>query len=254
MAIMDDIKQQWRNMREKPLKERIAYFLSYYKWYAVACIGVIAVLVGMLIGNLLQKETVISGVMLNSTNASSQSAYDDFSQRFLDEMELSNKDFKVSITSNLTYLPNSKENAENNYATVQSLLAQTSGALLDFVVGNLSSAQNLAYSRFFMDLSKVLSQEQMQRFAPYIHYIDLAVIEKIDEAVASGNYDVDIKIPDSKKPEEMEQPVAAFIDVSASQWLSDIYTLKAEPIVFGVAENAPRKEAIQRLIDCLLPQ
>lgn len=254
MAIMDDIKQQWRNMREKPLKERIAYFLSYYKWYTVACIGVIVVIVGILVGNLLQKDTVISGVMLNSTNASSESAYKDFSQRFLDELELSNKDFEVSITSNLTYLPSSQENAENNYGTVQALLAKTSGSLLDFVVGNLSSSQNLAYSRFFMDLSKVLSQEQMQRLAPYIYYIDLAVIEKIEEAVEAGNYDVDIKIPDGKKPEEMEKPVAIFIDVSSSQWLSEIYTLNAEPIVFAVAENAPRKEAIQKLVDCLMPQ
>ena len=254
MAVMDDIKAEWKKMRGKPLAERIRYFVSYYKWYVVACVAVIAVLATILVGYMLKKEPILSGIMLNSSSASSESAYDDFSNRFLEEIGVNGKEYEVSITSNLTYLPNNEENAPNNYGTVQSLLAQTSGGLLDFMIGNLSSVQSLAYSQFFVDLSEVMSQEQLQQLAPYICYIDLAVIEMIEAAVEAGDYEADIPIPDCKKPEEMQRPMAAFLDVSSSDWLSEIYPYAAEPIVLAVAVNVPHKEVLLMLIDCLLQQ
>lgn len=254
MAVMDDIKAEWQKMREKPLRERIQYFMSYYKWYVVACVAVISIIATIIVGNLLKKEPILSGVMLNSTNASSDSAFDNFSKRFLDKTGVDSEEFEVSITANLTYRPEDQENAESNYATVQTLAAQTSGALLDFVVGDISTIQNLGYSGFFTDLSELLTQEQMQQLAPYLCYIDLAVIEAIDKAVEDGNFELDMKIPDCKKPEEMQKPIPAFLDVSSSGWFAEIYPYAMKPVVLAVAVNAPHKEAILQLIDCLLPQ
>ena len=254
MAVMDDIKMEWKKMREKSLRERIGYFMSYYKWYVVAFIAMIAIIATIIVGNLLKKEPILSGIMLNSTNASSDSAFDDFSSRFLNETGADSEKFEVSIVSNLTYRPENKENAESNYAAIQALTAQTSGALLDFVIGNSSVVQNLSYSGYFTDLAELLTQEQMQQLAPYICYIDLAVIEKIEEAVEAGNYEADIDIPDCRKPEEMEKPMAVFLDVSGSDWLTEIYPYAVEPVVLAVAVNAPRKEAVLKLIDCLLLQ
>lgn len=254
MAVMDDIKAEWEKMREKPLSERIAYFLSYYKWYAVAAIAVLALIATILVGNLLKKEPVLSGVMLNSSTATSESAFDDFSKRFLDETGIDSEEFEVSITSNLTYRPEDQENAESNYATVQTLAAQAAGALLDFIVGDISTMQNLGYSGFFTDLSELLTQEQMQQLAPDLCYIDLAVIEAIDKAVEDGNFELDMKIPDCKKPEEMQKPMAAFLDVSSSGWFTEIYPYGVEPIALAVAVNAPHQQALLQLIDCLLLQ
>lgn len=254
MAVMDDIKAEWKKMREKPLQERVQYFLSYYKWYVVAGIAVLAIIASVFVGGLLKKEPILSGVMLNSSTATSESAFDDFAKRFLEETGVDSEELEVSIISNLIYRPEDKENLESNYTAVQTLAAQTAGALLDFVVGDLSTVQNLGYSRFFTDLSEWLTEEQMQQLAPYLCYVDLAVIEAIEEATDAGNFELDIEIPDCKKPEEMEKPMAAFLDVSSSGWFEEIYPYATEPVVFAVAVNAPHREAIVQLIDCLLPQ
>lgn len=254
MSVMDDIKTEWEKMRERPLQERIQYFLNYYKWCVVAVVAVLAVIATILVGNLLKKEPVLNGVMLNSSTATSESAFDDFSKRYLEETGLDSEEVEMSLISNMTYRPKDQENAEGNYAAVQMLAAQTAGALLDFVIGDLSTIQNLGYSSFFADLSEVLTEEQMQHLAPYMCYIDIAVIEAIEKAVDAGNFELDIKIPDCKKPEEMQKPMAAFLDVSSSGWFEEIYPYATEPVVFAVAVNAPHREAIVQLIDCLLPQ
>jgi len=254
VAVMDDIKAEWQKMREKPLRERIQYFMSYYKWYVVACVAVISIIATIIVGNLLKKEPILSGVMLNSATATSESAFDNFSKRFLEETGMDSEKFEVSITSNLTYRPEDRESAESNYAAVQTLTAQAAGALLDFIVGDISTVQNLGYSGFFTDLSELLTQEQMQQLAPYLCYIDLAVIEAIDKAVEDGNFELDMKIPDCKKPEEMQKPIPAFLDVSSSGWFAEIYPYATKPVVLAVAVNAPHKEAILQLIDCLHPQ
>lgn len=254
MAVMNDIKAEWEKMREKPLRERIQYFMSYYKWYVVACVAVIAIIATILVGNLLKKEPILSGVMLNSTNASSDSAFDDFSNRFLDAIGMDGEEFEVSIASNLTYRPEDKESLETNYTTVQTLAAQTAGALMDFIAGDLPTLQNLAYSSFFVDLSGVLSQEQMEQLSPYLCYIDMAIIETLEEAAQAGNYDIDIEIPDCKKPEDMQKPIAVLLDVSSSGWFTEIYPYAAKSVVLGVAVNAPHMQAVLQLIDCLLLQ
>jgi hypothetical protein len=254
MGVMDDIKAEWEKMQEKPLRERVEYFMSYYKWYVVAFVAVLAIVATTLVGSLLKKEAVLSIVMLNSTNASSDSAFDDFSQRFLDIIGVDGKEFEVSITTNLTYRPEDNESLETNYTTVQTLAAQTAGALTDFIAGDLQTLQNLAYSGFFTDLSKVLSQEQMEKLSPYLCYVDMAVIEAIEKAAQAGNYELDLKIPDCKKPEEMEKPTAVLLDVSKTGWFEEIYTYTAKSTAIGVAVNAPHTQAILQLIDCLLLQ
>ena len=93
----------------------------------------------------------------------------------------------------------------------------------------------------------------MQQLAPYLCYVDLAVIEAIEEATDAGNFELDIEIPDCKKPEEMEKPMAAFLDVSSSDWFSEIYPYGAKPVALAIAVNAPHREAVLQLIDCLLP-
>ncbi len=251
---MDDIKAEWAKMQEKPLRERFAYFMSYYKWYVVALVAVLAIVATTLVGNLLKKEAVLNIVMLNSSSASSDSAFDDFSQRFLDIIGVDSKEFEVSITSNLTYRPEDKESLETNYTTVQTLAAQTAGALMDFITGDLPTLQNLAYSGFFTDLSEILSQEQMEQFSPYLCYVDMAVIEAIEEAAQAGSYELDLEIPDCKKPEEMQKPMAVLLDVSGSGWFTEIYPYTAKSVAIGVAVNAPHTQAILQLIDCLLLQ
>lgn len=215
-------------------------------------VAIIAAFAAFFVFEASKKEAVISGIMLNSMNAVSENSFERFSERFLDALNVDQTKFEISLTTNLTYSSDNEENAESNYAAVQVLLAQTSGNLLDFVIGDLASVQTLAYSSFFIDLSTVLSEEQMDRYEPYLCYIDLAVIEAIEAAVASENYDADISIPDCTKPETMKKPVPVFIDTRECQHLSEIYPYGSDRIVIAVAVNAPHEEMLSKLVDFLM--
>ena len=91
--------------------------------------------------------------------------------------------------------------------------------MLDFVVCDITSMENLAYSEFFVDLSTVLTKEQLDAYAPYLLYMDMAFLEDLKEIVESENYDVEIEVPDSTKPETMEKPIPVFINISGSAYL-----------------------------------
>ena len=92
----------------------------------------------------------------------------------------------------------------------------------------------------------------MKQYEPYFLYIDLAVIERLEEIALLKDYDGDFSVPDSDKPEDMINPIPVFLDISGSEKISSIYSNEQDRIVFAVAVHSLREKAVCKFIDFLV--
>ena len=71
---------EWKKMCQKPLKQRLAYFWDYYKWYAIAA-AVLLAAVAVYVGGLLSEaEDSVYGLMLNTCNMLNQQRNEQLAQ------------------------------------------------------------------------------------------------------------------------------------------------------------------------------
>lgn len=237
-----------REIRRKKLRN----FLDYYKWHTVAAAVLIAIMISQIYTNLISEDILLSGVMLNSRVAlSGEASISEFTDAFLKELQLDPKKYGLDIMGNLTYFSEYETSPMDTYYSVQALSAQVSAGTLDFVVGNQEAMVALAYGDFYADLSRVLSLEVFAQYAPYLLYMDQAILEQMQATDWSGEETVTVEFPDPRDPAAMGAPIPVLIDVSGSKALSDIYFGVEEPLVFAVAGNAPHPENVEAMLEFL---
>lgn len=220
----------------------------------VAILAAVLAVVLFLLISAGDKKVILSGMLLNHDPEVSEDMLSEAGTAFLAGLQADNAD--VALLTDWTYVTDDEEKAEDNYYTIQALSTYVQEGLLDFVTGDQSNMVLLAYGDFFVDLSTVLSAEQMEQYAPYLRYMDMALVEeaqKLDNedmmAIINGET---AEFPDCTKPETMEKPIPVFIDVSGCPQITAFYQDENEPLVFAVMQNAPDPDVIAQWIDFIM--
>lgn len=252
MGMMDQFKAEWEAMKQRDRKERMQHLWEYYRWHILVLIVLLCFIVSTIWSAMIRKDVILSGVLLNSTNVASEEVATKLENDFINKQGLDSEKVQVELNTYWAYKIDNEESAADSYSTLEYLTTLVAGEMLDFVTGDLDALSALAYSDYFEDLSTVLSEEQMKLYEPYLLYIDLAVIEKLEEMAKSENFDVEIAIPECDDPENMEKPIPMFVDMSQSEYLTAIYSSEENPLVFAVAINAPNNEVIQDFVDFMM--
>ena len=252
MKLSEQFQEELAILKALKGKERMQHLFQYYKWRIFAILLCFALLLSMVVNAIIQKDYILSGVLLNYTEAMSDSDLSAMTDDFLTECGIDKKEYTLELITSLSYLRDNAEFSTDTYMTVENLTARITGKMLDFVVCDITSMENLAYSEFFVDLSTVLTKEQLDAYAPQLLYMDMAFLEDLKEIVESENYDVEIEVPDSSKPETMEKPVPVFINISGSAYFDSAYTDQNDITAFAIAVNAPHKEMLREFIDFLM--
>lgn len=252
MKLSDQLREELAILKGLKGKELAQHLFQYYKWRILAILLCFAILLSAVVNAIVKKDYVLTGILLNYTEDVSGDRLSALTSDFLSANGIDEKEYTLELITSLSYLQDNKEFATDSYMTVENLTARIAGKLLDFVVCDRNAMENLAYSEFFVDLSTVLTKEQMEAYAPYLLYMDMAFMEKIKEIVESENYDVEIELPDSRKPETMEKPIPVFIDISGSDYSGAICPSKKNDVVLAIAANAPHEEMLREFIDFLM--
>lgn len=229
----------------------IGDILKRHKWIVAILVVVLAAALFLLISG--GDETVIlSGMLLNCGPEVPENTVSEVGAAFLADLQRNPDDTQVVLLTDWTYVTDDEEKTEGNYYTIQALSTYVQEGLLDFVTGNQQNMVLLAYGDFFVDLSTVLSAEQMEQHAPYLRYMDMALLE---EAQTMDNEDMmaiingeTTEFPDCSKPETMEKPIPVFIDISGCQIITALYPEGNEPLLFAVMQNAPNPDVITQWI------
>jgi len=252
MKLSEQFQEEIKILKGLKGKALIQHLFQYYKWRILAILLCFVILLSAVVNAIVKKDYVLSGMLLNYTEDVSGDRLSELTSDFLAAYEINEKENTIEFITSLSYLTDDPQFATDTYMAVENLTARITGKMLDFVVCDINSMENLAYSEFFVDLSTVLTKEQMEAYEPYFRYMDMAFVEKIKEIVDSENYDVEIELPDSAKPEEMEKPIPVFIDISGSGYCDAIYPNEKDTVVLAIALNAPHEDMMQDFIDFLM--
>lgn len=242
-----------REFKAMDLKHKILYFWENERKHVIAFAIEIVVILALLIVLLTRKDSALTGVLLNSSADVPKETVTVLNDELLEGAKLSAEKVKVELINGAKYYLSDESKNEENYNLIQAIVQQMEKSKLDFLTGDQETVVVLAYSSFFYDLSEVLSEEQLALYKPYLRYIDQAVVDEIKKA-AESNTDVEIKIPDCTKPEEMKKPIPVMVDMSKYESLTAFYPDTTDPIVFAVFENTPVKETVQKVIDFIMKE
>ncbi len=237
-------------MRKRRASMSVADFIKAYKWHVV--IWIIGLIV---LGNFVYKKVTAPTYLLNGILLGAEGGEDAATTLATDFAELvgyGDTVYAVNFDTEYSYIPGSEENAENNYKATEKIISQVEEELLDFVAGPIDSMSDIAHNAMFAELTTYLSQEQFMLIEPYLLYVDNAVMEELEEAFENKEDTSKIKLPDPKKPEEMQEPIAVMIDMSSCEKFAAIYGNSDETIAIGLITSAPNKDMLIKFIDYLM--
>jgi hypothetical protein len=259
MALMDEFREERASVKQKPLKDKIAYIMDYYKWPIIGAVIAIIIISSLIYGKLTEKEDALNGLLLNVNLYGSASALKDcdtLSDDFLNTLNLNNQKYKVSFNPSITYYVNG-DNPSQYFSPQNQQLIMTlvSTGTADFMTADTDTMLVFAYQGYFMDLSEILSDEEYAAYEPYFLYIDATFSDRLNELKENGSSDTSIEVPDWTDPDSMEKPVPVLIDMSKSDKLMQIYNqTKKDTICMGFPYTLPHKDTAVEFLKYVMPE
>ena len=201
-------------LKNSSLQQKLEFLLDYYKWPAIAVVLAIAIIASFVIPAVTAKETVLAGVFLNCYQSSFEDLQGNLSEDILTALGKNPAKCAVELNTGLIYDPDNAEAAEINYQSIQRIGAQVAVGDLDFMVGNYEAMLAFAESGTFYALSEVLRPEELAQYEPWV----------------------------------IAQSDGVLLDISSCSALMEGYPYLQEPLVLGIAVNAPNPEQIPELL------
>ena len=226
------------------------YFYDYYKFEAFVIIAILYFIGNLAYTKLTEKEIVLAGALLNQYNILAEDQILDMGEDFLTKQGFDLKEHKAEFNTSLRYAHSG--DSSFNDATIQGLVAQCSGGTIDFITGDMEAMTIFAYGEYFYDLREILTEEEMERFAPYILYVDLDYQRQIEEALVTPEVIPTMVPPDMRYPDKMVEPIPVLIDLRDSNLLSEIYIDLVDVLCFGFTVNAPDLELTKEFLNYLM--
>ena len=242
MTILEYIKKEYRNVMEKPPKERLEYFWEYYKWHAIVTFLILVAIVQGIVGIATNKDTVFSGIMLNAKIAVDDEA---FLQGFYDRTGIDPKKQEAAFFADITM---TDDPSDHNTTTFQRIMAGISVKDTDFIIGPSEPFKFCAYNsnRIFTDLREYLDAETLEKFAAEdrIYYVEGTILDLLNAPIGTSINVNTLTYPDPKKPELMENPIPVAIEITDRTALQNAYYRNEPVLYFGMVANTQRKELV----------
>lgn len=257
MALRDEIKAGRKDLMENGTwKQKVAYFFDYYGLRTVAIIMALVFIISFIYQQLTKPDVILNGIVLNVIKIDNGDPVQDLTDGFIEYIGMDTKEYGISINSSLTLnmSSDSKENPLNNYDTEQAMMAQCAAETVDFISCPLNAIIDYGYGDLIVDLREVLKEEDLAKYEPYFLYVDGVVAKHIQEANDNLEDTSKFSYPDPKKPEEMEDPIPVFIDVTRCEKMANIYSYSTDTLAVAVAANVPNPERVSDFLAYLFKE
>lgn len=245
----DNVKKSSKLMREKmkdkPFKEKVAYYISYYKWQAIGAVVGIAAIISIVSTIVNNKDYSFVAMLVNSVNINADVINEDF-ERYA---ELDTQKHSCYIDPNESETIGGASASEIGTAT--RFTAMISTADLDVAIFNTDLFFIKAYNDVFADLRDVLPPEDIEKYQDRFFYIDMVKVKKYMDDVMAQASDLESigtideqrsRLPLYMDPSNMEDPVPVGIIVEDSPLLKTTSAYYNTIPVFGIIMNTQRPD------------
>ena len=257
MALRDEIKAGRKELMENgTLKDKIAYFFDYYTLHTVVIAAVLIFAISFIYQQVTKPDIVLNGLLLNVLSFDEGDPVEDLRTGFMEYIDLDTKEYDMSLNSSLMInMGNASQQGQvSDYEASQAMMVQCAAGAVDFISSPLNAILNYGYGELFVNLENVLSEEDLEKYKPYLLYVDLAVIDQKNEAIDNDQNADEIACPDPTKPEEMEKPIPVFVDVTKCEKMANIYSYSSDTLAMAVAVNAPNPDRISDFLAYLFEE
>lgn len=168
-------------MKDRPLREKITYFLDYYKWPAAGIFLAILFLISMVHSFLTRKTTVFTAELLNASARDSETTVDSMEAELSRIMKTGAKeDVSLDASQNL----NLKNSDELSMAVSERIFVMISANELDVLVSDPDVFSYYADAGAFTDLSTLLDQEVLEKLKQNgeIYYIERVSMDNMESS------------------------------------------------------------------------
>lgn len=249
MPVMDEFREEREALKHGTPKEKLSYFVDYYKWHVIITVCVI-IMVAVLANQILtRKDTAFFVALVNGMDTAPSEPEDD---PFVIYSGIDTNTSTVTYDTSMFIDFNSMD--ERTISSTEKFVVYIAAAEIDVVISGEDIIRKYAQNETFYDLTKFLTEEQVKEYRPYFYYIDNAVTEKIIAAQNASDYDFVPEYPDPKHPESMEQPIPIGIYVTDCPALTDRFAFSNgdSGLILSVVLNTPRPEMASKYIDFLM--
>ena len=239
MTIRETIRKQQEAVKNRTFKEKLNYYWDYYGMKAVCISLASVVLIAFAVNILTQKDSGYLGIFFGATpQASADSYLADFAQAAGIDPEV----YELNVQSSLDIRMNDKI-TEETYQAMQSFATMVAANMVDNIAADVDLFLYYSYLGYTVDLRTVLTEAQLTELAPYLHYVDGKLLEEQENSEEGLTFEYG-QCPDSKKPEEMTDPIPVGIDLkAATQAFHNSYTFTCKVPVFGICITSERPDA-----------
>lgn len=188
---------QLKQLKGKPLKQKIGHIMTYY-WLPIVLVLFLVIFIGTYIFHLVTAKDLVLNV--TCINAISDSEHTEaLISEFAEKANIDLNEYDVHLSTNLVL---DGSNLSNDYNTSQIIAAQVNAQFIDVLASDMNIATSYFYQDAYYDLNQLLTPQQKNQYAKNFLYADMAVVRRIFEnGVEVTRY------PDPTKPENMEEPV-----------------------------------------------
>ena len=248
MKLIDNLKANWKVIREQPKGERFSYFWEYYKWPAIVAVVLVFALITSIVGAIKRKEVIFTGYILNSNAVEKDDA---FLQDFYDYAGIDSSKKEAGFYTDMYFMPGYNP---KNTEVFQRILGGIQTGDADFIAGPTEQFQRCAYhpGRLFADLRTFLDAETLEQLSDRFYYVDGAILTQLNAPVGQSVNTASIIYPDPTKPELMEEPIPVGISVGDIENFRACYYYSPDTVLyFGVIAGTTRPEITRQFIDFL---
>lgn len=199
MTSREAMFQQLKNLKGKPLKEKVIHIATYFWAPIAAVLFTVFVIVSLIVTNVTRKDPALTFYCLNS--AANQEAMQEYLDDFAVSQGVDLDEFEVSVLANGNVYGTGEA---VSYANAEAFAAMVTAGELDLTTASIPLLLQLGYNENFWDLSQLLTPEQLENNKDNLLYIDMAFVEMIKEMSIMEDIP---PYPDPKRPEDMERPI-----------------------------------------------
>ena len=229
-------KEELQKIKPLSFSDRLWYIWQYYKFHIAVCMGIIA-LICMLVTVITnaQKETVLSGIILNVEHNPVNASY--LEDSYLDYLGESPKHAVVSLRTDMTIDVSGESGDLQSSYNLQILSALLSAGTEDFL---LCTADTIFYVQqisggIIADLSQVLSEDTFQTFE------NEGLILESNQFVYLEDGSIAIT----------EDLFPAAIDISGTHFIEGYGIAENTPVYLCFLQNSPTPEHFATMVDYL---